>query len=126
MPHCFRWKIILPPTKRIGIDTSDHTLYEGDAQRVSLGALSLRRTRTSGSCWPRRLRSYCVAAGIPPRTRQPQRLIGGGRYLNWPSLDGISRPTLETAHRWAADSSQLGFACWSSRVVAGCGRTLMR
>jgi hypothetical protein len=43
MAQCFRWKIILPPTKRLGIDTSDHTLYEHDAQRVWLGALNFKK-----------------------------------------------------------------------------------
>src|SRR5215213_7676478 len=43
MAHCFRWKIILPPTKRLGIETSDHTLYESDAERVWLGALNFKK-----------------------------------------------------------------------------------
>jgi hypothetical protein len=43
MAHCFRWKIILPPTKRLGIDTSDHTLHERDAQRVWFGALNFKK-----------------------------------------------------------------------------------
>jgi hypothetical protein len=44
MAQCFRWKIILPATKRLGIDTSDHTLYERDAQRVWLGALNFKKS----------------------------------------------------------------------------------
>jgi hypothetical protein len=43
MAHCFRWKIILPPTKRLGIDSSEHTLYERDAERVWLGALNVKK-----------------------------------------------------------------------------------
>jgi hypothetical protein len=46
MSHCFRWKIILSPTKRLGIDASDHTLYERDAQRVWLGALNFKKNST--------------------------------------------------------------------------------
>jgi hypothetical protein len=42
MAHCFRWKIILPPTKRLGIDSSEHTLYERDAERVWLAALNVK------------------------------------------------------------------------------------
>jgi len=43
MSHCFRWKIILPLTKRLGIDSSEHTLYERDAVRVWLGALNFKK-----------------------------------------------------------------------------------
>jgi hypothetical protein len=43
MAHCFRWKIILPSTKRLGIDSSEHTLYERDAERVWLAALNVKK-----------------------------------------------------------------------------------
>jgi hypothetical protein len=43
MAHCFRWKIILSRTKRLGIDTSDHMLYQRDAQHFWLGALNSRQ-----------------------------------------------------------------------------------
>jgi hypothetical protein len=42
MTQCFRWKIH-PLTKRLGIDASDHTLYEDDGQRVWLGALNVKK-----------------------------------------------------------------------------------
>jgi hypothetical protein len=41
--HCFPWKIILPSTKRLGIDRSEHTLYERDAERVWLAALNVKK-----------------------------------------------------------------------------------
>jgi hypothetical protein len=110
MAHCFRWKIVLPRTKRLGIDTSDHTLYERDAQRVWLGALNFKKNSDLGSCWSRRLRSSCVAAGMPLRRRQRQRHIGGGRYLNSPSPDGTSRPTSEIAHQGVASFFRPGSA----------------
>jgi hypothetical protein len=110
MAHCFRWKIILPPAKRLDIDSASTRCMSG-MQSVSGSQHSTsRRTQTSGSCWLRRPRSSCVAAGMRLKTRQRQLPIGGGRYLNSPSPDGTPRPTLESAHQRVASFFRPGSA----------------
>jgi hypothetical protein len=84
MAHCFRWKIILPSAKRLGIDTSDHRLYERDVRRVWLGALTFKKNSDERELLAEAPRSFCVAAGMRLRrcncsvtsTATPQRLSG--------------------------------------------------
>ncbi len=75
MAHCFRWKIILPSAKRLGIDTSDHRLYERDVQRVWLGALTFKKNSDERELLAETPRSFCVAAGMRLKTMQLQRNV---------------------------------------------------
>ena len=102
MAYCFRWKIILPPGKRLGIDASEHTLFERDAERVWLGALTFKEYPDERELLVETTEIVLRGSGYATEDEATATAHRWRTVLDSPSPDGISRPTSETEHQGIA------------------------